>query len=55
MKELRLAGISDSTAGNAFLPAFVERFNGRFAVGPVRPEDLHRPLNLPASRLQDIV
>src|ERR1700710_259221 len=27
VKELRLAGISGTEAGNAFLPAFVERYN----------------------------
>ena len=55
VKELRLAGISDMENGNAFLPAFVERFNERFSIRAARPEDLHRPLNLAASRLQDIL
>src|SRR3979490_2168772 len=32
VKELRLAGICDMAAGNVFLPAFLEHFNGRFAV-----------------------
>ena len=53
VKELRLAGISDIKAGNAFLPEFRERFNQRFAVLAVKPQDLHRTLNLPASRLTD--
>ena len=55
VKELRLAGISDMEAGNAFLPGFIERHNARFARTPARPEDLHRPLNLMADRLKDIL
>lgn len=55
VKELRLAGISDMEAGNAFLPGFIERHNARFARTPARPEDLHRPLNLIADRLKDIL
>jgi transposase len=31
VKELRLAGISDRAAGNAFLPGFMARYNARFA------------------------
>ena len=41
VKELRLAEISSVEAGNAFLPAFMERFNGRFAVVPAKPDNLH--------------
>ena len=37
VKELRLAGISDMEAGNAFLPGFMERYNARFAIVPARP------------------
>lgn len=55
VKELRLAGISGIEAGNAFLPGFMERFNARFAVDPARPEDLHRPVELPAERLRTIL
>ena len=55
VKELRLAGISDMAAGNAFLEAFVERFNGRFSVRPAGSEDLHQKLNLAPSRLNDIL
>jgi hypothetical protein len=55
VKELRLAGICDMEAGNAFLPGFIERHNARFARAPARPEDLHRPLNLPADRLRDVL
>lgn len=55
VKELRLAGISDVQAGNAFLPGFIERFNQRFSVRAARTEDLHRRLNVSSSRLQDIL
>jgi hypothetical protein len=55
VKELRLAGVNSIAAGNAFLPDFVERFNARFAVVPARAEDLHRRLNVSASRLRDIL
>jgi hypothetical protein len=55
VKELRLAGIGDIEAGNAFLPGFVQRFNARFAVTPARPQDLHRPLNLVPDRLREIL
>lgn len=48
-------GIDDMEAGNAFLPGFIERYNARFARTPVRPEDLHRPLNLMPDRLQEIL
>ena len=55
VKALRLAGIGGREAGNAFLPEFMERFNARFAVSPVRPDDLHRPLNMAPERLRDIL
>ena len=55
VKELRLAGISDRIAGNAFLPAFVERFNERFAVRPAKSQDLHRRLSVTPSRMNDIL
>ena len=55
VKELRLAGISDMAAANAFLPGFVERYNASFAKVPHRPDDLHRPLNMEPDRLRDIL
>ena len=55
VKELRLAEVSSIEAGNAFLPGFMERFNERFALRPVKTQDLHRTLNVPASRLKDIL
>ena len=44
VKELRLRGISDIEAGNAYLPEFREDFNRRFAVAPRSCHDAHRPL-----------
>lgn len=44
VKELRLRGISDMQAGNAYLPEFREDFNRRFAIGPHSSHDAHRPL-----------
>jgi hypothetical protein len=55
VKELRLAGVCDIPTANALLPEFRERFNQRFVVSAAKPEDLHRTLNLPASRLTDIL
>ncbi len=50
VKELRLAGIDNMEAGNAFLPGFMEDYNTRFAITPARPDDLHRPMNLTPAR-----
>ncbi len=44
VKELRLQGISDITAGNAYLPEFRDDYNRRFAVLPRSSHDAHRPL-----------
>src|SRR4051794_39769147 len=44
VKEMRLAGIDTIEAGNAFLPAFMEAYNARFAKAPFDDRDLHRPL-----------
>jgi len=44
VKELRLRGISDLEAGNAYLPKFREDFNRRFAVAPRSMHNAHRPL-----------
>ena len=43
-KELRLRGISDWQAGNAFLPEFMDDFNRRFAIQPRSQHGAHRPL-----------
>jgi hypothetical protein len=55
VKELRLSKISTVEAGNDFLSAFIERFNARFAVVPTKPDNLHRKVHLPTSRLTDII
>lgn len=55
VKELRLAGICDMEAGNAFLPGFMKDYNVRFAIIPARPDDLHRPINLAPDRLTEIL
>ena len=55
VKELRLAWISDMAAGNAFLPGFMERYNGKFAKAPLRDDNLHRPLNMEPDRLREIL
>jgi transposase len=44
VKELRLAGVSSIEAANAFLPAFVQTYNGRFAKPAASEWDLHRPI-----------
>ncbi len=55
VKELRLAGISDMGAANAFLPAFIARYNAKFAKIPRRPDNLHRSLNTEPDRLADVL
>lgn len=54
VKELRLAGICDMEAANAFLPGFMDRYNARFAKIPRRPDNLHRALNIEPNRLRDV-
>jgi hypothetical protein len=44
VKELRLQGISTIEAANAFIPAFIEAYNTRFAKVPRNGFDAHRPL-----------
>jgi len=44
VKELRLAGVADIEAANAWLPGFVAEYNERFARAPANGKDLHRPL-----------
>jgi len=55
VKELRLENICDIEAGNVLLPDFMERFNERFSVRAVKPQNLHRPLKMAADRLDDIL
>ncbi len=54
VKELRLAGISDMDAANAFLPAFIDKINDKFARVPRRPDNLHRPVNMEPDRLREV-
>jgi transposase len=54
VKELRIAGISDMEAANAFLPGFMARYNARFAKPAARPDNLHRALNVAPDRLAEI-
>lgn len=54
VKELRLRGLSDITAGNAYLPEFCDDFNCRFAVEPRSTQDAHRPM-LPTENLDLIL
>ena len=42
VKELRLRGIDDMEAANAFLPEYMADYNRRFAVAPREPGDAHR-------------
>lgn len=44
VKELRLRGISDLDAANAFLPTFMADYNRRFAKLPQSSSDAHRPV-----------
>lgn len=44
VKELRLRGISDVEAANAFAPEFIADYNRRFARAPRSEHDAHRPL-----------
>jgi transposase len=43
VKALRLAGISDMAAANAFLPSYLAGHNARFAIVPEDGEDAHAP------------
>lgn len=55
VKELRLAGISDMTAGNEYLEkVYIPKHNNKFAVAPARPANAHRAL-LPAHKLDAIL
>ncbi len=51
VKELRLAGINDIEAGNAFLPTYIEAHNRRFAVIARNQINAHRQALPPKDRL----
>lgn len=44
VREMRLNGISDIDAANAFLTSWVPKLNARFARAPRSSQDAHRPL-----------
>ncbi|MEL7218928.1 MAG: ISNCY family transposase, partial [Pseudomonadota bacterium] len=54
VKELRIAGVSNMEDGNAFLSGFIERYNGKFAKVPAKPDNLHRALNIEPDRLAEV-
>ena len=45
IKEMRLAGIQNLEQANAFLPAFILRYNAEFAVEPAEPEAAWVPVD----------
>jgi hypothetical protein len=53
VKEMRLSGIDTIAAGNAFLPAFMEQYNARFAKAPFDDRDVHRALVVGHDDLDD--
>ena len=55
VKEMRLRGIGDMAAGNAYLPEFMADFNRRFAVAPRNPADAHRAVLHDAAELDLIL
>lgn len=44
VKELRLRGIATPESGNAYLPEFIDDYNGRFGREPQSAHDVHRPV-----------
>lgn len=54
VKELRIAGITNMADGNTFLASFVARYNEKFAKAPAKQDNLHRPLNIPPDRLEEV-
>ena len=51
IKEMRLAGIDDMAAAQAFLPGFMTSHNALFAVQPQSSEDAHKPSEQDAAAL----
>lgn len=54
VKEMRLLGISDIGAANAYLPMFLEEHNNRFAVEARSSEDAHRK-DLPTDEEMNLI
>ena len=44
IKAMRIEGVSDMKAANAFAPRYIEAHNARFARAAANPKELHRPL-----------
>jgi hypothetical protein len=54
IKEMRLLGISDIEAANAYLPTYMEDHNKRFSVVAKSTEDVHRK-ELPNQAILDLI
>ena len=54
VKKMRLRGIRDMAAGNAYLPEFMADFNRRFAMAPRNPVEAHREVLHDAAE-QDLI
>lgn len=54
VKELRLRGISDIEAANAYLPTYIKEHNSRFAVQARSKEDAHRK-DCPTKEVLDLI
>jgi len=54
VKEMRLRGIKTCEEANEFLKEYLPKFNTRFAIKPLCPEDLHRPVDK-SSKLDEIL
>jgi len=55
VKELRLQGINDIESANAYLPAFIEDYNKRFAKPAKSPVDAHRDVLHDTQQAQQIL
>lgn len=55
VKEMRLDGVTGRTAGNDWLPGYIQRHNQQFARTPARPDNLHRAVTESPDRLADIL
>jgi hypothetical protein len=55
IKELRLRGIVDRDAANAYAQEFAESYNRRFARVPRNDHDAHRPLRPSSTRTPELV
>jgi hypothetical protein len=54
VKAMRLAGINDIAAANAWLPGYMAQHNQRFGVAPRKHADMHRPWTGSAAQLAGI-